>query len=264
MLRDPFTKWLWDGRRWLLGWIGAIAAVGGMYAAFWPSFDNPEILEFLEQYPEAIMEALNYTDIATAAGYLNATVYGLIVATLSIVFALSAGARIVAGDEEQGTLDLVLAHPVSRTRLALSRFAGLVVGAVGISMGLLLVILAISGVADLSGIPAGNLAAMHLQLVLFAVFFGSLSYAIGSATGRRGWALGIGAGVAVFAFAANGILPQVGGLEWTEAFSAYHWLNGGKPLDNGLQVWDSLLMLGLSAVLVSAGTWGFTRRDVGV
>lgn len=264
MLRDPFTKWLWDGRRWLLGWIAAIAGVGGFYAAFWPTFDNPDIQKFLDEYPKALMDALNYTDIATASGYLNATVYGLVVATLSVVFGLSAGARIVAGDEERGTLDLVLAHPVSRTGLALARFAAFVVGAIASSVALLAVILVLSGPFRLTGISAGAFAAMHLHLVLFTVFFGSVAYAVGSATGKRGLALGIGAGVAVFAFAANGILPQVEGLEWISALSAYDWLNGAAPLDNGLQAADVLLMLGLSIVLVAAGTWGFRRRDVGV
>jgi ABC-2 type transport system permease protein len=264
MLRDPFTKWLWDGRRWLLGWMAAIAGVGGFYAAFWPTFDNPDIQKFLAEYPKTLLDALNYNDIATPAGYLDATVYGLVVATLSVVFGLSAGARIVAGDEEGGTLDLILAHPVSRGRLALQRFGAFVVGAVGTSLALLVVILVLSGPFRLTGISAGSFAAMHLQLVLFTVFFGAVAYAVGSATGRRGWALGVGAGVAVFAFAANGILPQVEGLEWIRGFSAYDWLNGVSPLEYGLQPWDVTLMIVLSVLLVGIGTWGFCRRDVGV
>ena len=77
-MRSVFTKWLWDARRSIVGWTIAIVLAGAGYAAFWPTINNPELQDFIENYPEAILRAINYTDIATAAGYLNATVYGLV------------------------------------------------------------------------------------------------------------------------------------------------------------------------------------------
>ena len=47
MLANPFTKWLWDNRRSVIGWSMAVAAVGGIYAAFWPTFDDPEVQKFI-------------------------------------------------------------------------------------------------------------------------------------------------------------------------------------------------------------------------
>lgn len=264
MATDPFTKWLWDRRRSIATWTVAVAAVGGMYAAFWPTIDNPAMRDAIDNYPGGLLEALNYTDIATPSGYLSATVYGLVVAVLVIVYAVSAGARLIAGDEEAGTLDLVLAHPVSRPRVALQRGAALVLSLVMISLGLLIVIVALVKPFDLTGISIGDLLAMHLHLVLFGMVFGALAYAVGAITGRRGPAIGAGAALGVFGFAANGILPQVDGLEWTDRLSPFAWLNGGSPLSNGLQVVDLSIMVGLVVGLVAVGTFGFARRDVGV
>jgi len=42
------------------------------------------------------------------------------------ILAISAGAGLLVGDEEKGILDLVLAHPVSRTALFCGRLLGLV------------------------------------------------------------------------------------------------------------------------------------------
>jgi ABC-2 type transport system permease protein len=56
----------------------------------------------------------------------------------------------------------------------------------------------------------------------------------------------------------------VNGLEWVKNLSPFHWLTGGDPLRNGLQVDDCLLMLGLIVVLVTWGTWAFARRDIAV
>ncbi|HSJ82260.1 MAG TPA: ABC transporter permease subunit [Acidimicrobiia bacterium] len=264
MLSNSFTKWLWDNRRSVLGWAAALAGVGGMYAAFWPSIDNPQMREALENYPEAVLEALNFDEISTAAGYLNASVYGLVVALLSLVYATSAGTRIIAGDEDSGTLDLVLAHPVSRSRLALERFAALLVSLVLISVALLLVMLALTRPARLEGISLGDFAAMHLHLFLFAALFGSVAFAVGAATGRRGVAIGTAAGVAVLGFAANGIISGIEGLGWIEGFSPFQWLNGGSPLANGVQAPHVSIMTALIIVLTSAGVWGFSRRDIGV
>lgn len=264
MVRDPMSKWLWDSRRSVLGWTLAIAGVGGMYAAFWPSIDNPEMRAALETYPSEVMQALNYTDVSTPAAYLNATVFGLIVATLIVVYSLSAGSRIVAGDEEAGTLDLILAHPISRVRLAFLRFLAFEVTIVFICLILSLVLLGLTGPARLDGITAGSLLAMSLHLLLFAGFFGSLAFAVGAASGRKSLAIGIGSAVAVLGFAANGVLPQIEGLEWTRGFSPFHWLNGDSPLANGVHWPSVVLMAGLAIGLAAVGSWTFDRRDVGV
>ena len=262
--RNPFAKWLWDGRRSTIAWAGAIAAVGGMYAAFWPTIDDPDMQDALESYPESLLEAINYTDISTAAGYLDATVYGLLVAVLTIVYSTASGSRIIAGEEDAGRLDVVLSHPISRRRLAVQRFVAFLVSVVVIMITLLLVLLALSIPADLDGIAIGDFLAMNLHVLFFAAFFGAVAFAVGSATGRRGLAVGAGAAVGVFGFAANGILPQVDGLEWIEGWSPFHWLNGSSPLKNGVDVGAVALMGLLTVVLVAVGTWGFERRDIGV
>ncbi|GAB3812333.1 ABC transporter permease subunit [Micromonospora zhanjiangensis] len=150
--RDPFGKALFDARRSLLGWTVAVLAVGAMYASFWPTIQTPEMTRALAAYPKGVMEAFNYTDLTSAAGYLGSAVYGLLVPLLLVVFAVSAGTRAVAGDEEAGTLDLTLAHPVGRARLALHRFAALAVAIVVITALLGLVMVGLSGPVDFAGV----------------------------------------------------------------------------------------------------------------
>jgi ABC-2 type transport system permease protein len=264
MLRNVFTKTLRDARRSLLGWALAISAVAAMYAAFWPTVNTPEMQQALRNYPEGLLEAFNYDDLTSAAGYLGSSVYGLLVPLLVAVFAIAFGTRAVAGDEEAGTLDLLLAHPVGRTRLALERFGALAAALVLVGALLWLAMLAIAGPAELDGVTAAELAAASTQLVLFGACLGALAFAIGAATGRKTLAIGASAGVAVLAYLANGVFPQVEGLAWTRDVSPWHWYLGGEPLNNGLQTGDALLLLAVTAVLVAAGTWRFNRRDVAV
>jgi len=264
MLRNPFTKWLWDSRRSLLGWALAIAGVGALYAAFWPTVNTPEMQQAMRSYPQEVLEAFNYNDLATAAGYVGSSVYGLLLPLLVAVFAIAHGTRAVAGEEDAGTLDLLLAYPVSRVRAAVQRFAAIGVELLLIGAVLWLAMLAIAGPAQLDGISAADFAAATLQMALFGACIGAVAFAVGAATGRKGLAFGVGAGVAVLGYLANGVFPQLRGLEWTRSVSPWHWNVGGEPLKNGLQVGDSLLLLGTTAVLVALGTWRFTRRDVAI
>jgi ABC-2 type transport system permease protein len=264
LLRNPFTKWLYDSRRSLLGWTVAIVAVGLMYAAFWPTVQTPEMARALEAYPEGLLEAFNYSDVTTAAGYLGSSVYGLLIPLLLVVFAIAAGARAVAGDEDAGTLDLVLAHPVGRTRLALQRFAGLALQVAVVVILLGLAMIGLSTAVEFAGVGPAEFLAISLHLALFGIAFGALAYAIGAATGRKAAALAGSAGVAVLGYLANAVFPQVEGLAWARNLSPFHWYLGGSPLVNGVQVSGVLLLLGFAVLLVALGTWAFGRRDIAV
>jgi ABC-2 type transport system permease protein len=264
VLRSLFTKTLWDARRSLLAWTVAIAAVAAMYAAFWPTINTPQMQDAMANNPQGRLEALNYDDVATAAGYVGSTVYGLLIPLLIAVFAIASGTRAVAGDEEAGTLDLLLAHPVSRTRTALQRFGALATELAVIGAVLWLAMVAIAGPAQLDEITAGEFAAATLQLVLFGVCIGAFAFAIGAATGRKALAIGGTATVTVLAYLANGVFPQIAGLRWTRDVSPWHWSGGAEPLRQGLQTGNVLLLIATTAVLVAAGIWAFNRRDIAV
>lgn len=262
--RNVLTKTLWEARRSVIGWTLAIAAVGATYAAFWPTIDTPEMQQAMASYPEALLEAMNYTDMTSASGYIGSAVYGLLAAALVAVLAVSWGARTIAGEEEDGGLDLLLTHPVSRTRVALERMGALLALLLLVGLALWLVLLALRGPARLDDITAGGFAAASLQLALFGLATGAVSFAVGAATGRRGWALGAGAVVAVLGYLATGVFPQLEALAWTESISPWHWYLGGSPLRHGVQWVDCAKLAGLAAVLVAVGTWAFGRRDIGV
>ncbi len=262
LLRNVFTKSIWDARRSLPGWTVAIVGVGLMYAAFWPTMRSPEMTEALAAYPQDVLAAFNYTDMASPQGYLGGAVYGLLVPLLVAVFAIAWGARGIAGDEDAGTLDLILAHPVSRRAVAVQRFGALLLGVVLVTAVLLAAMLALRGPFELGAVAVGGLVAINLQLALFGACFGALAFAVGAATGSKAAALGAGAGAAVLAYLANSVFPQVSALSWTRTVSPFHWYLGGSPLTEGVQWSGVALLLGTTVVLVAAGTFAFTRRDL--
>jgi len=257
------TKSVRDNRRGWIGWAVALAAVAAMYAGFWPTIGkNPTMTEAMKAYPEALKEALHMEDLTRPESYLGSTVFGLLVPILLAVFAISAGMKAIAGDEEAGTLDLVAAHPVGRVSLALQRFGAIVAAVVVLAAAVGLTITGLRGPAQYPEVSAGNVAATSFQLALFGVLFGALAYAVGAWTGRKTVALAVAAGVAVLGYLADSFLPQIEGLKWTQDLSPFHWYLGGDPLSNGLD-WAGIgLLAGVSALLIALGTWRFAHRDI--
>ncbi|MEU8231126.1 ABC transporter permease subunit [Actinoplanes sp. NPDC048967] len=262
-LRDVYSKALWDARRSLPGWTVAIAAVALMYAAFWPTVNSPQMHDALAAYPDDVLAAFNSGDLGTAQGYLGGAVYGLLVPLLVAVFMIAAGARAVAGDEEAGTLDLVMAHPVSRRGLALRRLGAALTGMAVVAVVLFALMVALRAPFQLETVAVGGFLAMNVQLALFGTMFGTLAFAVGAATGNKSLALGVSAGVAVLAYLANSVFPQVAALEWTRNVSPFHWYLGGEPLTNGVQWGGAAALAGTAVVLAAVGVFRFGRRDIG-
>jgi ABC-2 type transport system permease protein len=264
MLRSVFGKTLWDARGGLVGWMVALVLVTVVYGAFYPSINTEVFAQAMDAFPEGIMAAFGWNDLTSPAGYLGSAVFGLLVPILLLVYATGAGSRAVAGDEESGTLDLLLAHPVSRDRVVLERVAALAVVMALTSTVVLLTVLALRVPAQLTALPVGHVAAASFQLALFGLFFGCLALAVGAVTGRRALAVSVTAVVAVVGYFANTVAAQLDATAWLRTLSPFYWYMGGEPLRHGLQVGDSVVLLLASAVLVVLAVVGLRRRDVGV
>ncbi|MEV6523793.1 ABC transporter permease subunit [Longispora sp. NPDC051575] len=261
MSRNVFTKTLWDARRSLLGWSVGTTLVALMYASFFPSMSGGAMADALKNLPDALKEGFHLDDLGSAAGYLGANTFGIVVPLLVLFYGASTGARAVAGDEESGQLDLLLAHPLSRTSLVLQRFGALVAGSTGIAVLVFVGLVAIRGAAELGSVSVTNLAAQCLNLALLGILFGALALCAGSVVGRRGLVFATTAAVGVLTYAANSFGAQLG-LGWTRNVSPFHYYLGGSPLKNGFQWGDAGILAAASLVLVGIGLWAFNRRDI--
>ncbi len=58
--------------------------------------------------------------------------------------------------------------------------------------------------------------------------------------------------------------PLFDGLDWLEAASPWTWAFHGDALAEGASATGSIKLFSATAALLLAGTWTFTRRDVGV
>jgi ABC-2 type transport system permease protein len=249
-----------SNRRSLLLWALAVAAVTALYTAFYPSVGGGQMDAMLESMPSEFITAMGFDSMATAAGYVTSTVYALLGAVLTLVCAIGLGARLVAGQEEDGMLELELTAPVSRRRIYTERLAALWLTVLVLVLALSASLGVLSAALEL-GLSATNVAAASAGLLLFGGALGTVAFAVGAATGRRGIALGTAAAVAVAAYLLSYLSP-IAEAPWMERISPFHWYIGAEPLATGVD-WSGLGLLAALAVLAAVGgAAAFERRDL--
>lgn len=264
MTRTVMTKTLWDARGAIAGWCLALAGVSVLYAAFYPAINQEAFAQAMDAFPAAIMDAFGWSDLTSPAGYLGSTVFGLLAPVLLIVWAIGMGGRAVAGDEEAGTLDLLLAHPVARTTVVVHRALAMAVALAAGAAAVFLAVLLVRGPADLGALPVAHLAAGSVHIALLGLVVGSVALLLGAVTGRRSAAVGGAAFVAVVGYFANTIAANLPATAWMRTLSPFHYALGSEPLRHGLQAGEAAILLVASVVLVAVAAAAFRRRDVGV
>jgi ABC-2 type transport system permease protein len=267
VLRDVFLKSLRDVRRgfvwWSLGLVGYVTLI----VAVWPTVrDNPALAKLHETLPEELKAFVSFGgefDYSTPTGYLGGELFSFMVPLLLIVASIGAGARALAGEEERGTLELLLGNPISRTRLTLEKLAALTVEVAGLAIVLFVTLLAGAAAASMD-VSAGHLAAATLSALLLALAFGAVAFALGAATGHAALAIGLSAAGAVAAYLVNGLAPLVHAIDSLRWLSPWYHYVAGDPLRQGISGWHALVLLGIAVVAAAVAVATFDRRDVGV
>jgi ABC-2 type transport system permease protein len=234
-----------------------------MYAAIWPSIaeSEGELEEYINNLPEVFKEMLGSAGFGTPEGYLQSELFSFLAPILLLVYAIGAGARAIAGEEEGGSLDVLLSTPVRRRRVVLDKFEAMLLGTFGLVFAMWLSVVAFGAIWDMRpDLP--NFTAACLHLYLLAIAFGAIALAVGSATGSKGLAIGVPSGFALVAFLVNLFGATVSWLEPVRPLSPFYYYSGSEPLVNGVDTVHALVLVAIAAVATLVALWRFERRDL--
>ena len=242
-----------------------MAAYVLLIAAIFPSIEGSEELdELIESYPDALKSlfGLGSGSLTTGSGYLGAELFSFMLPLFVLVLAIGSGARALAGEEDAGRLELLLAYPVRRSRVVLAKAVAVAIE-IAVVCGVILVELALLDPVFGLDLAPGKLAAAVGGLAGLAVLHGWLALAVGAAVPSRALALGIPAGLAAGSYLIAGLHGVAGWLDPFRVLSSFWWI-GSSPLQNGIRGWGVLVVVASALAAVAAAMPLFERRDLKV
>ncbi|CAH0123372.1 ABC transporter permease subunit [Microbacterium sp. Bi121] len=256
-----FRRSIRESWRSVLGWTIGIAAVLSLYLPLYPSLGGSDQLQgLIDAMPKQLVETLGYDQIASGAGYTESTFYGLMGFLLLTITAVLWGSALAAS-EESGRAELDLAHGIGRSQYALETALSVLVRLLWLGAFAGLVIWAMNGPAELELEPVRIIGA-SAALTGLAFLTAAAALLAGAATGRRAWATGIGAGIAVLGYILHALTKQSDDLEWLNAVSPYSWVFGQSPLADGVDLGGLALTWGVGLVLAAASALALRGRDL--
>jgi ABC-2 type transport system permease protein len=258
-----------DRRRSTLWWCVGVAVMSVTLAAAYPSVRDSAagLDEYMDSLPEGLVELFGGSaGIGTPAGYLSSEIYANVLPVLLIVLGIGAAAWSVAGAEADGTLEMLLASPVSRTRVAVERLAGVAVLTLLVTTVGSVALAATAPLFGLDALPDDALWAAGLAVWALTMCVAGTTFGVGAATGSRGRAIAVGSALAAGTYVLYGLAGLVDALRPLRWLSPWFWFLDTEPLVTGftlrLVLEGVLLPTAAGAVVAALGVLRLRVRDV--
>src|SRR6266849_7953546 len=270
--KSIYLKTLRDFRIAILGWgVGMGLATFEVQATVGSLVSTPAARATLVSLASSFAWNADPVAVDTVGGYATwkVGIFFLLVA----IWPLMACSRLLRGEEERGSLDVLLSLPRGRLRVALEKLAA--VWTALLLMGLLIALITFAGGKSFNAdYSLGDALLFGLNLVLICGVFGSIALRLSQFTQERGTAAGVTGGLLLVFIVLDMVHRVIPGTEWLSRLSPVYYYNLSKPLvpassygvpssSYGTNPGGMLVLLALCILLSGAAIWLFARRDVG-
>jgi ABC-2 type transport system permease protein len=259
-------RWtLWQRRWYIFWWALGVAVYMALVVGAYPPFRD-QAASFnttFNQLPATVKSLVADTNnLFSPVGYLSSNAYYFMLPIIFSVLGIGLGSSLIARDEQDHTLELLLSRPVSRGAV----LAGRALAGLGILLGVMVVTSAVTvlfaALIHLH-IPLMSLAWATAMSALLSLIFGSLAFML-TAFGKaaRSASVGIAALLLLASYLFTSLSGTVHWLRWPAKLLPYNYYHPSEIL-NGNASWHGAIgMVGAILVLAIISFIGFRRRDI--
>jgi len=234
-----------------------------MFAALHQSFAG-EIGNLAKSFPPEISAVIgDLAAAATPAGFLNVELYSLFLPFTVAITGILFGAKAIGKEEDSGTLELLLASPISRTKIIIQKLAA-------IKFTLLLIALSswlgvvLGKLLFVFDVNLARVAVASLAVFLLGMVYAMAALAGQSLTGKARIGMGVGAGLLVATYFADIVSKLVDNLEALKYVSPFYYMDMANVLNGDGKLVNLVVLAGIAVVFYVVAHVGFTNRDTGV
>lgn len=248
-------------RRSIVGYVLGMGLYAFVIVAMYPSFRHDHSLDKLTKSAPTLSALFGAVGTLTSpTGWLDANVYGNFLPLVMMLLAIGYGASSIAGQNEEGTLALLAALPLTRTRVLGQKFVSLVVQCTALASVVAVVV--VLGRSFHLGLPVSRVTEASLLTLLLGLDFGLLTMAVGARTGSRGTALGTGSAVAAASYLVSSLAPVVAWVHPLRFSSLFYWSVGNGQLATGISPADAVVLVAVAVAVGVVATGAFARMDL--
>lgn len=260
MLKTIFLKTLFEKRWMILWWTLSSVALTIFIVLFFPTLKD-SFGQAVKDIPESMRALIgNAEDYQILGGYITIQVFQQMI-FLPIILGVTLATGLLAGDENEGTLQTLLTYPISRAKVYFHKLAAsaVILGVVslGFFFGSWIGALLIS-----EGLDLWRLFQATWMAWLVSMAISLIGFALAAITGKRALAGSIAGAYAFAMYVISSLVVSVKGLRFLEYFSPFHYFNQPSPLKAGFDFGDMYVLLAASAVFILLGYLVFLRRDI--
>ena len=258
-----FLKTLRDFRIAIFGWgIGMGLLMLAVLSAISSLIATPAARASLVSLAHSFSWIAEPIQVDTPGGYATWK-YGFTVLVMAL-WPILVGSRMLRGEEERGSLDVLLSLPRGRLQVALEKFAAMLVAL--LAMAVLIGLLTFAGGKGYNAdFGFGGALLFGVNLALICAVFGAIALFISQFTQERRTASGITGGLLLVFIVIDMLHRVIPGTEDISRLSPVYYYNLSKPLipSYGTNLGAFAVMIVLTIVLSGAAVSLFVRRDVG-
>lgn len=265
LLRNLFLKTVRDLQGQIWGWGLSLGSLGVLIVAMYPAFKDQMVvyMQMVKGMPQAFVAFFgDIGHIGEWSGWLGVEFFSYMPPALAI-FGVVAGAGLIAGEEERGTLDLLLSQPIRRWRVVVEKAAALAAATLLICL-ITALCLVITATAIGQSQNLNRLLAATMDLAPITLASGALALMASVLLRRRRVAMSLALFVVVGGWFVDSLGKAVNVLKPYRPFTLFHYSNGGAILTGSSDWGNAGVLLGLAVLFVLVAVVAFQRRDLAV
>ena len=250
-----------ERRRSLIAYSAGLAVYIVVVVAVYPAFKDTTSLDKLTSSNAGLAAVFGISgSITSSSGWLSANIYANFFPLVALLLTIGYGAQCLAGQEENGHLELVLSLPFARGTVVREKIEAMAVQVLVVSVVVFASVMC--GQFFEMTFSTANIATTTVGVALLALDFGFVAMAIGAGTGNRGLALGVTTAVAAASYLVSSLAPVVSVLEPFRFLSLFYWAVGNGQLEHGLGPASLAVLVGAGVVAATSVVWLFDRHDL--
>lgn len=263
-----FWRTIKDRKISLIVYVLAAVMFMWMYVAMFPSMQEQSeaIATAFDSFPEAFFKAFGIEDlnISTVENFLAMEHFSLVWPIMAIFLIVAIAGRGLAGQVEQGTVEILLSRPVSRLQIFIAKYL------VGIFSLLVFTVVSVFGIVPLAAIHnidyvIGNFASVAVISFLFGWAVLSVAMLFSAIFSERSRVYMVTGSILLIMYALNIAAVLLENLDNLKFASFFHYYNYNDALiRNTLDTTCILVFIGVAVVCTIAGALWFRKRDITV